>query len=167
MAISQKKDKKRFNQIVLIAIAGVFLLGSVSMSLAPLFNGRNGNGGGAEVNSEAQQAAIAQQVADYEAILEREPDNMFAFQKVLEGKLSLGDKAGAQVYLDRLETQAQEDPTNEMALQLLAQGHIVLGNFSQAIAPLESLIALYPDDENLPNLLQEVKTLATAEPPAE
>jgi predicted Zn-dependent protease len=51
----------------------------------------------------------------------------------------------------------EREPNNPVALQGLVQTRIQLGDAKGTIAPLEKLIQLYPDDEQLKNVLTIVK----------
>jgi len=51
----------------------------------------------------------------------------------------------------------EREPNNRIALEGLASTRIQLGNFEGAIAPLEALVELYPDDTNYRTSLEQAK----------
>lgn len=56
------------------------------------------------------------------------------------------------------------EPNNVVALQGLTDARLKLKDFKGAIAPLEKLVKLYPQDPNLKSLLEFVKQQAGAPP---
>jgi predicted Zn-dependent protease len=55
------------------------------------------------------------------------------------------------------QTVLEREPNNPVALEGLTQTRIQLGDAKGAIAPLEKLIELYPDDEQLKKVLEILK----------
>ncbi|GAB4134092.1 MAG: hypothetical protein Fur0046_05530 [Cyanobacteria bacterium J069] len=51
----------------------------------------------------------------------------------------------------------QREPENQTALEGLANARIKLKDYAGAIAPLEKLASLYPDQEDYQTLLKEAK----------
>lgn len=120
----------KFNsrQIVIISVMIIGFLGFAVMPLVNLFNGFN-NGSSvpqtSRVTKEDLLKKLGEQEKSYQKILEREPKNAFALQKVVDARLKIyqinGDVTMLQKSLAPLSELIRQNPKNPTLVALKRQ----------------------------------------------
>jgi len=145
MKVSQQK-RSRWVYVSLI----LMLLALISFSILPLVSSIAQENQASHQKSLNSQTAMAQaqkaletKALGYQLVLEREPDNQNALQKLLEVRLQQNDIKGA---IEPLEKLAQLNPQQSDYTILLAQAKQQTGDYEGAIAAYRSILASQPRD---------------------
>jgi len=116
---TEKKNKLSYRGVFRIGAGSIFLISS-GYGIFKMFTTSPESSGGANPDTPSIEQQLQSTEAGYKKVLEREPENIFALQGLVETRLQMNDFAGS-------------------------------------IAPLEKLIELDPENENLQTLLVVVK----------
>jgi tetratricopeptide (TPR) repeat protein len=145
MKVSQQK-RSRWVYVSLI----LMLLALISFSVLPLVSSIAQENQASNQKSLDSQTALSQaqkaletKALGYQLVLEREPENQNALQKLLEVRLQQNDIKGA---IEPLEKLAQLNPQQSDYTILLAQAKQQSGDYEGAIAAYRSILASQPRD---------------------
>lgn len=140
MKISQNKNRR-----IMTIILAIMLASLLAFSLLPLVSSviqasqtRNAPGSPLAQPSLSQPAP---EIAGYELVLQREPDNINAWRGLLEAHLRQGNLAAAIAPLEKL---TQLEPQSLDYGLLLAQTQQYLKNEAVALATYQNLLASHP-----------------------
>lgn len=150
---TSKNQKKPFQKFFIIFSAIAFF-GSTGLMAASMFTNPPTSSTSESTESEAIQNELATQEEGFAAVVEREPDNEFALNRLVELRIEMQKFEAA---IEPLQKLVELNPENQQALQLLAAVQIQTGNYEGAIAPLEELVALNPEATELKAQLEQIK----------
>jgi cytochrome c-type biogenesis protein CcmH/NrfG len=153
--MSERSNRKPWRQILVIAISAAFL-GTMIIPIVQSFTDSSSqiSNNVDPSNEQALQKQLQEQAKNYEAVLQREPDNQLALQGLAEARLLMNDAKGAIAPLEKL---IELNPNNPVALEGLAKAKIRMGDNQGAIAPLEKLAKLYPEQQEIKSVLEQLK----------
>ncbi|MEM8642897.1 MAG: tetratricopeptide repeat protein [Cyanobacteria bacterium P01_G01_bin.54] len=163
------QTRSSLQRIILILGGVAFLSVPIFASLSFLRGEQATQGEGYPAESEG--GAVTEEES-YAVVVEREPENLYALQKLVEARIELGKFEEA---LDPLETLNELAPDNPQILRAIAEINIQLQQFPEAIGPLEQLAELQPENAELQQQVEalkqiietgEVPTLANPDAPA-
>ncbi|WP_069790339.1 tetratricopeptide repeat protein [Cyanobacterium sp. IPPAS B-1200] len=135
---NKKKGKEIFKKVFIILSGLAFVLFSVSAVVNMIMNPQTPVATDNQ-NSQGDDGAIAQidrEIAGYQSVLENEPENSFALERLVELNLQKGDLQGALPPMEKL---VALNPDNEQYQQVL--GIIQQGLEEEENPPTESPIA--------------------------
>ncbi len=146
-----------------LIVSGLSFIISGSYGVISLFSNDNQQAKQVESQKAAEsknkeEEKLANVEKGFEKVLEREPNNQFALENLVQIKKDRSDFKGA---IDTLEKFIKSNPDNQYALQNLVQLRIARNDFKGAIAPMEKLVKLNPNNPNYKALLAEIKKQAT------
>ncbi len=121
--MSQKKGKDTVKKVLIIISGLAFLLFSGSAVIRMILNPQtpSTNTQTSQVNDSPEER-LKQQAKGYEIVLEKEPNNRFALEKLVELNLQLGNLQGAMPLMERLVENYPDNERYQEVLTIINQG---------------------------------------------
>lgn len=121
--MSQKKGKDTVKKVLIIISGLAFLLFSGSAVIRMILNPQtpSTNTQTSQVNDSPEER-LKQQAKGYEIVLEKEPNNRFALEKLVELNLQLGNLQGAMPLMERLVKNYPDNERYQEVLTIINQG---------------------------------------------
>ena len=121
--MSQKKGKDTVKKVLIIISGLAFLLFSGSAVIRMILNPQtpSTNTQTSQVNDSPEER-LKQQAKGYEIVLEKEPNNRFALENLVQVNLQLGNLQAALPLIERLVENYPENERYQEALTIINQG---------------------------------------------
>ena len=121
--MSQKKGKDTVKKVLIIISGLAFLLFSGSAVIRMILNPQtpSTNTQTSQVNDSPEER-LKQQAKGYEIVLEKEPNNRFALEKLVEVNLQLGNLQGAMPLMEKLVENYPDNERYQEVLTIINQG---------------------------------------------
>lgn len=131
--MSQKKGKDTVKKVLIIISGLAFLLFSGSAVIRMILNPQtpSTNTQTSQVNDSPEER-LKQQAKGYEIVLEKEPNNRFALEKLVELNLQLGNLQGAMPLMERLVKNYPDNERYQEVLTIINQGIEQQSNLSNS-----------------------------------
>jgi cytochrome c-type biogenesis protein CcmH/NrfG len=114
---SSQKPLMRF----LIILSGIAFAATTLLGLAELFTNAFQEPKKVQTAAEVQKSELEAQAQGYEKVLQREPENQFALQKVVELRLQMNDLQGALAPMEKLVKLNPDNPQYKALLEAIKQ----------------------------------------------
>lgn len=122
--VTKKKNKSVLKKVLIIISGLAFVFFSVSAVVnmiinpqTPISTGNEGSGGDDLINSQ-----IEREIAGYQSVIDDEPENRFALERLVELNLQRGDLQGALPHMEKLVEIHPEDERYQEVLGIIQQG---------------------------------------------
>ena len=159
-----------------------FLISTIGIGLFSIFTSSSQTQETTQTATLSVEEQLKEQIGNYQLVLEREPNSLFALQNLIAARLQLQSlyarelqqEPDNQVALENFKLINRElaesyqnvlakDPNNTFALEGLLRLRIQLRDSQGAIELLEKLVKLYPDLDRYQQTLEIVKQQVAAE----
>ncbi len=153
--MTQNTSSQKPLQRILVILSGLAFAGTSIFGMAELFiKASQEPQNKPKTAAEVQVSQLEAVERGYEQVLQKEPENQFALQQLVDIRLQKNDLQGAIAPLEKF---LKLKPNNQVALEKLARVRIQMRDAKGAVEPLEKLVKLNPDRADYKEALATVK----------